>query len=67
MRATPTETHSYAGVANDVYNIITAATPTFVPNGNFPINTGMKFAYDFDAGLTAGQPYQTEWTFSAEL
>jgi len=67
MRATPTETHTYAGVANDVYNIITAATPTFVPNGNFPINTGMKFAYDFDAGLTAGQPYQTDWTFSAEL
>ena len=67
MRATPTETHSYAGVANDVYNIATAATPTFVPNGNFPINTGMKFAYDFDAGLTAGQAYQTEWTFSAEL
>jgi len=67
MRATPTETHSYAGVANDVYNISTAATPTFVPNGNFPINTGMKFAYDFDAGLTAGQPYQTDFTFSAEL
>ena len=67
MRAAPTETHSYAGVANDVYNIATAATPTFVPNGNFPINTGMKFAYDFDAGLTAGQAYQTEWTFSAEL
>jgi len=67
MRATPTETHSYVGVVNDVYNIITAATPTFVPNGNFPINTGMKFAYDFDAGLTAGQPYQTDFTFSAEL
>ena len=67
MRTTPTETHSYVGVANDVYNIITAATPTFVPNGNFPINTGMKFAYDFDAGLTAGQPYQTDFTFSAEL
>ena len=67
MRATPTETHTYAGVVNDVYNIITAATPTFVPNGNFPINTGMKFAYDFDAGLTAGQPYQTDFTFSAEL
>ena len=67
MRATPTETHSYAGVVNDVYAIATAATPTFVPNGNFPINTGMKFAYDFDAGLTAGQPYQTDFTFSAEL
>jgi hypothetical protein len=67
MRSTPTETHTYAGVVNDVYNIITAATPTFVPNGNFPINTGMKFAYDFDAGLTAGQPYQTDFTFSAEL
>ena len=67
MRATPTETHTYAGVVNDVYNIITAATPTFVPNGNFPINTGMKFAYDFDAGLTAGQAYQTDFTFSAEL
>lgn len=67
MRTTPTETHSYAGVANDVYNIATAATPTFVPNGNFPINTGMRFAYDFDAGLTADDGYQTNFTFSAEL
>ena len=67
MRATPTETHSYASVANDVYNIATAATPTFVPDGSFMLTTGYKAAYDFDAGLTAGQPYQTEWTFSAEL
>jgi hypothetical protein len=67
MRAIPTETHSYAGVANDVYAIATAATPTFVPNGNFVLNTGIKVAYDFDAGLTAGQAYQTEWTFSAEI
>ena len=67
MRTTPTETHSYAGVANDVYNVSTAATPTFVPNGAFLLTTGYKFAYDFDAGLTAGQPYMTEWTFSAEL
>jgi len=67
MRAIPTETHTYAGVANDVYAIATAATPTFVPNGNFVLNTGIKVAYDFDAGLTAGQAYQTEWTFSAEI
>ena len=70
MRTTPTETHRYpetGGVTNDVYNIATAATPTFVPDGNFADINGMKFAYDFDAGLTADDGYQTYFTFDAEL
>jgi len=70
MRTTPTETHRYpetGGVTNDVYNINTAATPTFVPNGSFADVNGIRFAYDFDAGLTADDGYQTYFTFSAEL
>jgi len=70
MRTTPTETHRYpetGGVTNDVYNIATAATPTFVPDGSFADINGIKFAYDFDAGLTADDGYQTYFTFDAEL
>jgi len=70
MRTTPTETHRYpetGGVTNDVYNIATAATPTFVPDGSFADINGIKFAYDFDAGLTADDGYQTYFTFNAEL
>lgn len=71
MRSTPTETHRYpegaGAVTNDVYNIATAATPTFVPDGNFADVNGLRFAYDFDAGLTADDGYQSYFTFSAEL
>ena len=70
MRTTPTETHRYpetGGVTNDVYNIATAATPTFVPDGSFADINGIRFAYDFDAGLTADDGYQTYFTFDAEL
>ena len=70
MRTTPTETHRYpetGGVTNDVYNIATAATPTFVPDGSFADINGIRFAYDFDAGLTADDGYQTYFTFNAEL
>ena len=69
MRATPTTSHEYAegGTANDVYNIATAATPTFVANGSFADTNGIRFAYDFDAGLTADDGYQTYFYFEAEL
>jgi len=69
MRATPTTSHEYpeGGTVNDVYNIATAATPTFVPDGNFSDINGYRFAYDFDAGLTADDGYQAFFYFSAEL
>ena len=69
MRATPTTTHEYAegGTANDIYNIATAATPTFVPNGSFVDVNSYKFAYDFDAGLTADDGYQSYFYFDSEL
>jgi len=69
MRTTPTVSHEYAegGTANDIYNIATAATPTFVPNGRFANPYGLRFAYDFDAGLTADDGYQAYFYFEAEL
>ena len=51
----------------DRYNIATAATPTFVPNGRFANPYGLRFAYDFDAGLTADDGYQAYFYFEAEL
>jgi len=69
MRTSPTISHEYAegGTANDIYNIATAATPTFVPNGSFGDVNSYKFAYDFDAGLTADDAYQAYFYFEAEL
>ena len=66
---TPTVSHEYAegGTANDIYNIATAATPQFVPNGSFGDVNGYRFAYDFDAGLTADDGYQAYFYFEAEL
>ena len=69
MRTSPTISHEYAegGTANDLYNIASAATPTFVPNGSFGDVNGYRFAYDFDAGLTADDAYQAYFYFEAEL
>ena len=67
--SSPTTSHEYAegGTANDIYNFATAATPTFVPNGSFPDKNGYRFAYDFDAGLTADDGYQSYFYFDSEL
>ena len=69
MRTSPTTSHEYPqdGTANDIYNLGTAATPTFVPNGSFADINGYRFAYDFDAGLTADDGYQSYFYFDAEL
>ena len=69
MRTSPTVTHEYpeGGTANDIYQIANAATPTFVPNGRFADVNGLKFAYDFDAGLTDHEAYQAYFYFEAEL
>ena len=69
MRVAPTTSHEYpeGGTVNDVYNINTADTPTFVPNGNFSDINSYRFAYDFDAGLTEDDGYQAFFYFSAEL
>jgi len=67
MRASPSQSHSYSGVANDVYRIANGATPTFVPNGIFTSAEGLKHGYDFDGGFTAGEGYVSDWLFSAEL
>ena len=69
MRTSPTISHEYAegGTANDIYNVATAATPTFVPNGSFGDADSYRFAYDFDAGLTADDGYQAYFYFEAEL
>ena len=69
MRTSPTISHEYAegGTANDIYNVATAATPTFVPNGSFGDANSYRFAYDFDAGLTADDGYQAYFYFEAEL
>jgi hypothetical protein len=69
MRTSPTTSHEYAegGTANDIYQIASAATPQFVPNGSFPDKNGYRFAYDFDAGLTDHEAYQAYFYFEAEL
>ena len=69
MRTSPTTSYEYAqdGTANDIYQLINAATPTFVPNGSFADVNGYRFAYDFDAGLTADDGYQSYFYFEAEL
>jgi hypothetical protein len=67
MRATPSQTHSYSGVANDVYKISDAATPTFVPNGIFMDVNALKHGYDHDGGFTAGAGYVTDWIFDSEI
>ena len=67
MRTSPTTSHEYSDVDNDIYNLATAATPTFVPNGSFVDVNSYKFAYDFDAGLTADDGYQSYFYFDSEL
>jgi hypothetical protein len=67
MRATPSQTHSYSSVANDVYKITTAATPTFVPDGIFMDVNSLKHGYDHDGGFTDAEGYVTDWIFDSEL
>ena len=69
MRTSPTTSHEYpeGGTANDIYNLTNAGTPQFVPNGSFVDVNSYKFAYDFDAGLTANDGYQAYFYFEAEL
>jgi|7_EtaG_2_1085326.scaffolds.fasta_scaffold35592_1 hypothetical protein len=67
MRATPSQTHSYSSVANDVYKLTTGATPTFVPDGIFMDVNGLKHGYDHDGGFTDADGYVTDWVFDAEL
>ena len=67
MRAAPSQSHSYGGVANDVYRLANAATPTFVPNGIFTDTHNLRSGYDHDGGFTVGEGYVTDWEFDAEL
>ena len=69
MRTNPTVSHEYpeGGTANDIYNVTSAATPQFVPNAILQDFNSYKFAYDFDAGLTANGGHQAYFYFEAEL
>jgi hypothetical protein len=70
MRATPTASWSYSGVANRFYNIQTGGTSDLVSPTVVVSNTGVASLYAFTPSnwaVSAGTGFHTNWTLDAEL
>jgi len=68
MRASPSVSWSYGGVADNFYRLSDATTPGYSsPNGLFAGIDGISTTYKFGTSFTTGATYATYWTMDAEM